>query len=95
MAVPCPLFKLCKHIPHLVLDKRRVDLRREKVEGERGEDGLEMEERWKNLGLFFVLVLHWSFGLSGADSDGGGSDCSGGGGVDGEVRQRSRGLETG
>lgn len=81
-----------------------MDLRREKVDGERGEDGSEMEGRWKNLGLFFVLVLHWSFGLSVGGSDDGGAGCTaggGGGGVDGVevlvavVRHRNLGLETG
>lgn len=42
---------------------RKVVLRRERVEGERGEDGVE-ERLKKNLGLFFA-VLHWSLGLSG------------------------------
>lgn len=45
---------------NLTLDKRRVDLRSEKVEGERGEEGFE---RWNN--LEFSLVLHRScLGLS-------------------------------
>nr|GLL19317.1 hypothetical protein TorRG33x02_207520 [Ipomoea trifida] len=48
---------------HLTLERRRLDLRIEKAEGERGEDGLE---RWKNLGL-----LDWSFGLSGTEDGGG------------------------
>lgn len=52
IAVPCPVFTVCKHVPHLVLGKRKLDLRSEKVEGERGEDGVE---RLKNRGLFLVL----------------------------------------
>lgn len=83
---------LCKHTPHLVLeDMRRVDLRREKVEGERGEDGLE-ERSWKNLGLF-LAVLNWSFGVSGGCN--GGVDGVVAALVMGVVRHRSLGLETG
>lgn len=50
------------------MERRRVDLRREKVEGELGDDGLE--ERWKNVGLFLAVALHWSLGVSGTDAAG-------------------------
>jgi hypothetical protein len=63
IAIPCPDFTLCKQIPHLFFVKRRLDLRSEKVEGDRGEDGFD---RLKNPEL--CLVLHFSFGLTGADS---------------------------
>lgn len=72
---------------------------KEKVEGERGEDGFE---RWKNLGLLRV-VLHLSLGLS----VGGGRDAAAAAAaLDGfvavaepaiqvvVVRQRRLGLET-
>lgn len=39
-----------------------MDLTREKVEVERGDDDGVEERRWKNLGLF-LAGLHWSFGL--------------------------------
>lgn len=55
MAVPCPVLTLCKHIPHLLLERRMLDLSKEKVDGERGEEGV-LERWWKNLGL--SLVLH-------------------------------------
>lgn len=82
MAVPCPVLTLCKHIPHRFLEGRKLDLKREKVEGDRGDDGLE---RCDNLEL--ILVLHWSFGLSGTDGVGTVAVPV--------VRQRRLGLETG
>lgn len=54
IAVPCPVFTLCAQIPHLLLENRRPDLSKEKVDGERGDDGAE---RWNSLVL--LLVLHW------------------------------------
>lgn len=62
------------------MERRKVDLSREKVEGDLGDEGLE---RWKNVGLF-LAVLHCSLGLSGAET-----------GVLVEVRQRRPELETG
>lgn len=52
-----------------------MDLRREKLEGDLGEEGLE---KWNNLGLFVLLfflgfeeeTLHWSFGLLGTEEVG-------------------------
>lgn len=42
----------------LTLDKRKVDLRNEKLDGELGEEN--------DLGVL-VLLLHWSFGLLGTE----------------------------
>jgi hypothetical protein len=47
----------------LTLDKRRVALRNEKLEGVFGEEGLE---RLNDLGVL-GLLLHWSFGLLGTE----------------------------
>lgn len=64
--------------PRLTLEIRRLARRREKLEADLGEEGL-LEERWNSLGLlgavllFFGMgagaVLHWSFGLSGAEAE--------------------------
>lgn len=90
MAVPCPAFTLCKQIPHLVLESRKVDLRSEKLDGDLGEDGFE---RVNNLGLllFFFGVeetLQWSFGLLGTEEFGVVAAVT-------VVRHRRLGLDTG
>jgi len=46
----------------LTLDKRRVFLRNEKLEGDLGELGLV-----NDLGVFGLLLLHWSLGLLGTE----------------------------
>lgn len=70
----------------LTLEIRKLDLRREKLEGDLGDEGLES---WNNLGLLFfewgAETLHWSFGLLGRDEVG----------VLAVVRQRRLGLKTG
>ena len=38
---------------NLTFDNRRLDLMREKVEGDRGEDGVD--DHWNNFGLLLVL----------------------------------------
>ena len=53
--------KPCKCNPKNNWQMRRVDLRSEKLEGDLGDEGLEL---WNNLGVF---VLHWSFGLFGTE----------------------------
>lgn len=60
------------------MESRRLALRKEKLEVDLGEEGL-LEERWNSLGLLGALlyffgvrvgtVLHWSFGLSGAEAE--------------------------
>lgn len=47
------------------MDKRKVALRNEKLEGDFGEEGLE---RVNDLGVL-GLVLHWSFGLLGTEQE--------------------------
>ena len=44
------------------MESRKLALRREKLEGDLGDDGLE---HWNNRGL--LAVLHWSLGLFWAD----------------------------
>lgn len=65
---------------NLTLERRKVDLSREKVEGDLGDEGLE---RWKIVGLF-LAVLHCNLGLPGAET-----------GVLAEVRHLRPELETG
>lgn len=56
IAVPCPVLTLCKQIPHRLLERRRLaTLRKEKVEGDLGDEGLG--KRDDNLGLLFVGFL--------------------------------------
>lgn len=71
IAVPWPAFILCRHIPHRALDRLKLDLKREKAEGDRGDGGFNP---W-----LLLVVLHWSFGLSG-------------GGTISTVRERRLGL---
>lgn len=81
IAVPLPAFALCKQIPHLLpllLLKQSLDLRREKLAGDFGE---EREERLRrDRGLPFLLgvvavgvtspeVMHWRLGLAGRDGE--------------------------
>lgn len=90
MVVPPPVFTPCKHIPHLLFARRRLDLSNEKVDGERGEEGADL---LKNLGLF--PVLQWSFTLCGADElVGTATVCVPSGGMT-VVLQRRLGPETG
>lgn len=69
-----------------------MDLRKEKLEGDLGDEGLE---RLNNLGLFvlfflgFEEILHWSFGLLGTEEVGVAVV------VVVVVRQRRLGLDTG
>lgn len=53
------------------LERRKLALRSEKLEGDLGEIGLES---WNNLGLLFFFgvfsVSHWSTGLLGTDEVG-------------------------
>lgn len=52
------------------LDRRRVDLSSEKLDGDLGDEGLES---WNSLGLRVLCflgvlgLLHWSFGLFGTE----------------------------
>lgn len=56
MAVPWPDLTLWEQMPQrMSLERRREFLRREKVEGERGEDMVGV--------VVVVVVLHWSLGL--------------------------------
>lgn len=82
MAVPCPVFTLCKHIPQLLLERRKLVLKSAKREGDLGEEGLEP---CSNLGLLATgVVLHCSLGLS----------CAGGEAAS-VVLHRNLGLEAG
>lgn len=62
IAVPCPVLTLCKQIPHRLLERRRLALRKEKVEGDLGDEGLA--KRDDNLGLLFVGFLGLGLGLA-------------------------------
>lgn len=64
-----------------------LDLSKEKVEGERGEEGVE---RWNNLGLSLVLIR--SLGLGGAELIG---TAAFGGAGEAAVLHRRIGLDTG
>lgn len=62
IAVPCPVLTLRRQIPHRLLERRRLALRKENVDGDEG-----LAERDDSLGLLFagflglaavVVVLH-------------------------------------